>query len=422
MKKLLVRTAIFSGLQVVVKILLGFFIVRLLSYNYGPDGLAVFGLFQNVLSIAYAACGGLFATYITKYVAENSDNSESILNLTNFIVIYVIFTLPLIVFCDWLVGYVNIKDKDGFDFGIILVFFGTLSYAVVNITIAYLGGLYKQKSILLISTASMLISAILIYLFKNDSLYTELCMYIAGNIIVGCIILLIVKDHLVASFRNSLQRLNGFNDKLEGFIYCIIGAISMIALPLTQIAIREIITTDSSLESAGLWQGVSKLSDVYLSVITVSISSYYVPAISKAIEKVDQENVLRSMIQFSMPVVVVTLLFVYILRNHIVSIALGPQFQEVDTLIIYQIPGDVLKILSWLFAFLYLIKGNKRIFVALEIIFSFTYVIFSNVFVQYCGLKGAILAYSFNYLLYTIVIIALVKKTVLNHRITTVNV
>jgi len=48
-------------------------------------------------------------------------------------------------------------------------------------------------------------------------------------------------------------------------------------LPVSQLIIRNFVITHISAESAGYWQGVLKISDIYMAVIISSLSLYYLP-------------------------------------------------------------------------------------------------------------------------------------------------
>ena len=71
--------------------------------------------------------------------------------------------------------------------------------------------------------------------------------------------------------------------KLKQQVFRKLGAFSAMAFtsallfPITQIIIRSSIIEKISLQSAGIWEGMNRLSGMYLMVVTTSISTYYLP-------------------------------------------------------------------------------------------------------------------------------------------------
>lgn len=57
--------------------------------------------------------------------------------------------------------------------------------------------------------------------------------------------------------------------------------IHILTVPVSFIIIRNYITDTLSMEHAGYWQGLTKISDTYLMFITMSLSVYYLPRLSE---------------------------------------------------------------------------------------------------------------------------------------------
>ncbi len=62
--------------------------------------------------------------------------------------------------------------------------------------------------------------------------------------------------------------------------YGLMTMVSCLILPIVQIIIRNYLGTHLSWQEAGYWQGMMRISDAYLAVITATLSVYYLPTLS----------------------------------------------------------------------------------------------------------------------------------------------
>jgi len=60
---------------------------------------------------------------------------------------------------------------------------------------------------------------------------------------------------------------------------------SLLLTPLVQIGIRKHIIETLTIEQAGYWDALSKISNAYFGIITSSLSIYYLPKLSSLKER-----------------------------------------------------------------------------------------------------------------------------------------
>ena len=82
-----------------------------------------------------------------------------------------------------------------------------------------------------------------------------------------------------------------------------------------------------------------------------------------------------------------------------------------DVLFFWQLMGDVLKIASWIFAFVMLGKSMTVLFISTEIIFSAAFVGLTILLVGHMGLVGVSVAHAINYALDWVVVAFFVSRT-----------
>jgi PST family polysaccharide transporter len=186
--------------------------------------------------------------------------------------------------------------------------------------------------------------------------------------------------------------------------YVAMAVTSALCVPASMVLVRNILVAKVGWTDAGHWQAVYKISEVYLGVITMALSTYYLPRLSSlaGFDSIRQE--IWAVTRVVMPVVCVMALGVYLLRDVAISLLFTEQFRAARDLFAVQLVGDVVKILSWLFAFPMLSRGAASWFIGTEILFAATLPAMAWLFVGNYGTQGANLAYLVNYLLYFAVV------------------
>jgi PST family polysaccharide transporter len=185
---------------------------------------------------------------------------------------------------------------------------------------------------------------------------------------------------------------------------------SSIFVPASQIIIRNFILDELDIIQAGYWQGIIRISDGYLMLITTSLSTYYLPKLSS----LHDQNLIRDEIfsgyKLILPIIIFTSFTLYFFRDSIILMLFSKDFLKISTLFKFQLIGDFFKISSWLLAFLMTAKSMTRIFIITELIFSVTYVVFGIAFINFCGLIGITYAYALNYFIYLLVMVIIFRK------------
>ena len=178
------------------------------------------------------------------------------------------------------------------------------------------------------------------------------------------------------------------------------GVTSAIMVPLSLLLIRNFLIKEVSSEAAGYWEGVTRISSNYLMMITATLAIYYLPKLSETHNTKELRNEIWKGYKIIMPLVILGAVAVYIFRMFVIHLLFSHQFGPMEPLFLFQLVGDILKIASWLLAFLMLAKAMARMYIITEILFNLTYVLLTYFFVHFYGLIGVTYAYAANYLIY----------------------
>lgn len=107
---------------------------------------------------------------------------------------------------------------------------------------------------------------------------------------------------------------------------------------------------------------------------------------------------------------------IYMLRDIAISLLFTETFKGARDLFLVQLCGDVVKILSWLFAYALISRGETKLFIASEAISAITFILLAFFCIKFYGVQGANIAYLANYVIYFILIYYCVFYRLKSHR------
>jgi PST family polysaccharide transporter len=109
------------------------------------------------------------------------------------------------------------------------------------------------------------------------------------------------------------------------------------------------------------------------------------------------------------------LIVIYIVKEMIIKVAFTEEFSSVNHLLIWQLAGDFLRIITLAFGFQIVVKMMlKRYFIG-EIIFNLSYFLLSIYLMRYNAIEGVLQAYFYANLITLLLIIFMFKDIFINH-------
>jgi len=410
----LIKTSAYNGVATVIRMILGMISNKISSIYLGPSGYAIIGQFSNYSSIATTFATGGISAGLIKYVSEyydQLDKREKIIKTSLFIVLI----------CSAIIGILSIALCRFFSINLLK--------SPQYWSIFVISGL-----MITLNSIGLVISNLLNALKQMTKLITTqiIINFVSLGVTIPLVILLNVYGSLLSVFiiapltiyinyrfllksgfdfravkplfdRDSFYKLSKFSA---------MAFTTALLLPVSQLIIRNFIITRISPDSAGYWQGIVKLSDMYMSVIISSLMLYYLPRLSeiKEIKELRKEIFLGYSILI--PLMVIIGLTIFFLRDLIIQILYAPSFRPMRELFPFQILGDFFKVASWLLAFQMVAKAKGKMYIVTEILFSVSYLVFSLWFISKNGVIGITYAYSLNYFLYFIVFVYLFRDII----------
>lgn len=409
----MIKTSLLNGIAVAVKVSTAILLNKILALYVGPTGYAIIGQLQNTLAIAVSLSGGVISSGITKETAEHFYDEarqhavwQTAVRLT--LAATIIASISLMIAGPWLSNLILQR----LDMSSVFVFAG-LSLPAIAINNLLLSIINGKKELGIYITANIIGSLLSLAI---GALFTyKLGLYGALlAIVVSPAILLFATGALVSrsswfkakflwgkSQRSVLRELSGF---------ALMGLAATLAAPITYMFIRDYLAMSLGLNAAGYWQASWKISEIYLMLVTTTLSVYYLPRLAEIRVAHELECEIFKVYKLVLPVAVIGAFAIYLLRDFIVQYMFSHEFEPMRDLFIWQLIGDVIKIGSWILSYIMLGRAMVKSFVITEIAFSLSFCFLSILMINSYGLSGVAIAYAINYCVYWGVMACLVKR------------
>ncbi|CAH0230634.1 Lipid III flippase [Erwinia aphidicola] len=394
---------ILSGLVTLMKMIVGFIIAKVVAIYTGPSGMALLGQAQSLTVAANGLINAPASSAVVKFTAENSESYDKCSPWWRASVSYVlgicIVVIPLGCILSKEISFLFFKDPSYY----YLVIAATLSLPFValgTLVISVLNGTHNYRKYTWTGVLSGLFSGAITV--AGTLYYGMTGALVSVTIQYGLIGILAIAINFNEPWLKLRYWFGKTNIKYRKDIgeFLLMALISSVMLPLALVLIRNFMASKAGWDGVGQWQAVWKISEVYLSLITLSMSVYYLPKLANMNGLMVLKREIKSTMIFLLPISILFAGLVFLLRDEIIKILFTSSFDGARDLFLIQLIGDVLKVVSWLYAYPMIARKKTKWFIFTELLFTITWVLLSFIFVQYNGVHGANQAYLLNYLLY----------------------
>lgn len=403
--KLLLKVSFLTALLTLLRMGFGFVIAKIVAIYSGPTGLAMMGQIQSFISGLNGVVNAAAGNAVVRYTAECGSDGNIAACKPWWVASaqWVALSISLsVVACLVFIDELSLWLFHGSDYNWLLILVicslpftaaGTFFSSVIN-------GLRQYKRFIAVSMFSVVVSnCCMIALIYYQKLNGALIAASIQAMLVGLIVCLSCLSQPWLKLKFFFGAIDAFYlRKISGYV--LMAVTSAITLPMTIIIIRNLIVSHVGWDGAGNWQAVYKISEVYLSVVTIALSTYYLPALASVVGIDAIKKEIGSVTKVIMPLVIVMAAFIYLGRDFAISVLFTEEFSDARNLFAVQLSGDVIKILSWLYAYPMISRGATKWYVSTEIGFAALYILLASLFIPIWGVQGAVFAYLINYLIY----------------------
>lgn len=408
----LIKTSVLTGISTIIKAISAFVINKVIAIYVGPSGLAIVGQLQNFMELIVTFSNGAITNGIVKYTAEYQTIEQKQKIFSTSIVISLVCSLIISIFLFGFSDYLSKLILKDIQYSSVFIVFGLtiFLFALNTVLMSILNGQKEIKKYILVNIASSIFS-----LFFTSFLIMQLnlmgalyALVVNQSVIFFVTLVFVVKSNWfkLEYFKQGLDKES--LSKLSR--YSLMAITSALTVPVSHLIIRNYIGENLGWDSAGYWQGIWYISTMYLMIITTSLGVYYLPRLSEIQDNNELKKEIFHGYKIIIPIVIVMSIVIFLLKEYIILIAFSDKFMPMMELFTWQLIGDVIKIASWLLAYLMLAKAMTKIFIYTEIVFSTLFVLLSILFVNNFGLIGITYAFSLNYFLYLIMMIFIFRK------------
>ena len=413
MKRLLKVTAM-TGLLTLLRMAMGFVIAKVVAIYTGPTGMAMLGQVQSMVGSLNGIINAPAGSGVVRFTAEYKEQGFDACSIwwraaLQWVLMISAIAIPCgLLFSDsiatWLfqdksLAWVVMATVSVLPFAAI----GTLCNSVINGQQLYRRYVGLGMLSVLISGCIML-AMITLYNIKGALLAAAVQSALIGLIMV------------IANLRQPWVKLRYWwgatapTARKQIGSYMLMAITSALTVPVSLIMVRNILISQVGWDATGQWQAVWKISEVYLGVITIALSTYYLPRLSSLIGRDEIVSEIHKTARVIIPIVAIMALGVYLLRDMAISLLFTEAFRSARDLFAIQLVGDVIKISAWLYAYPMLSRGVAKWYMSTEVIFMMSLVTLTYALVQYLGVIGANMAYVINYIIYLMAMLFTVKK------------
>ena len=359
-----------SSILSATNILSAIIITKITSKLIGPTGTAIFGQFNNLISIMNIITIGCITTGLIKYIAQYK-NQPALLEKYISTSVKLVLILSLISSFVILIFYRKIGFLTFYSNKYNLIIFLYAFLIILNSFNIYfdsfLNGISNLKKLtfinLICTIFNFIFTAFLILNFKVLGCLLAICL----QILTKFLICYYYKESILPYFKNVFKYSIDIHI-LKRFLKFSLIPLNSIFFYIVISLIRTNINNKLGLYEAGLWSSMIRLSDFYLVFFTSMLNTYYYPKLTEL-----QQNEfllireIRKGFKRILPMVLIVTFLIYVFRDLIILTFLSKQFLPIRNLFLIQFLGDFISIFGWFFHIQFLINDKIKIY----IIYSF---------------------------------------------------
>ena len=375
--------------------------MKVIAVLIGPKGLVMLGNLNNFSTIVYILAYGGILNGITKYAAQYKGKSEFSNYFKTACQIILFFSALCTLFL--LVGAPFFSKKIFLNEGYEYVFYVlalTLYFFTANTFFgAVLNGFKDFKRFITINIANsifgLIFTLILIYFLGLKGVLLSVVTFNSASFFVTW---WLIRKDIWLNFSGLFSKVD-WKIVRQYFQFSLMAFASASFVPLAQVFIRNNILSKISMEAAGYWDGVNRLSAVYILVIISIYSPYYLPRLSEIKTRIEFKKEILIAFRLILPAVFVVFSLVLIFKSVVVRLLFAKAFLPMNELFLYQLIGDFFRTAGWILAYIMIAKAQFKTFILNELFFTISLVTLSFFLQNRFGLIGNPMAYMFNYII-----------------------
>lgn len=355
-------------------IVLGIATNKIIAMIGGLNGIAMIGLFRNLINVVLSILSMGIATVVLQRISTTSNIEmidEYIKSALLFLSLQICIVASLSLFSADIIAHWIFSDGKASShlLEIRIVLLMAIGSLVMQTMIALLNGKVNLKPITIINVVSSLSTFALVYpLIKMGNIGLAFVVG-SGSFIGSCFGIFYVWRIYGLSIRKFTASINMsvFFSKLPISIYLIIHPI---VITITFLSIQAIVNNSYGVNGLGFYNAVTTIESTTIMLIMSSVRSYYLPVLGQLDNQSEKEEFVNKMITmlliFLLPISVCLILG----AKYILVILYNKEFIPAANLVALQSMALLLAAYSWCYAFYLNHKAHYGTYLILDTVWA----------------------------------------------------
>ncbi len=412
MQQPLFKITSLNSVHILLKLVFGFITSKALAIFVGASGMAYVGNFRAFLNVVenFSLLG--IQNAIVKYVAEyqhDKSKLKSVLATFGLLLLAssLIISLGLIFGANYLSNQIfHHSEIYSFVFYVLAILFPL--YVFSTFCISVVNGFQEYKKVIYIqiisSSIALLFSVFLIYYYET---FGALISLVLAPVFVFFVSLFYLKNVIVFSDIFSISSFD-FSVVKNLSEYVLMALVSGVIGSFVLLEIRTDVIEITGLKNAGIYEGLQRISSYYLLFISSIMAIYFYPKL--AATNSNTKEIIFNYLKTIIPVFAIGLVLIYLLRKFIIQVLFSTEFESMESLFLWQLVGDLLKATSLIFGTILIATKQTKAFIITEIVSLIIMYYSTNWMLHAIGINGIVIAHTFTYFMYLIVLVIYFRK------------
>ena len=400
-----IKTSIYSAASTTISLLVKLITNKVIALYLGTNGMFLMGQLKDFLKIGNTLGTMGIETGTVKYTSELNNKEKDFKDLvsTSFkIHLYssLIIIGLILIFYNYLTLSLSkeVSEMNNYLFKYLLCF-SIVSFSIQTFIMSVLNGLKKIKIFILINIIATIISGgVLIFLVINYftiGAYYALILSPIITLITALVICMFLKPFKL-NFLSSVFKIEHFKNLSNFSLMAIMAPICLVGATFT---VRFYIYDEFDSNHAGSWEAMWRISAIYLLFLTTTFKFYLVPTFTN-LENNNLKKEVFKIWKTTLPIIIIITLGVYISKDLIIDILFTSEFNLVNSLILFHLLGDIIKINCWVLGNVLVAKAKTKHFILFQVEWSVVFVVLSIILANIYGFVGLSIAYFTTYIIH----------------------
>lgn len=412
---ILIKVLSLNSISVAVNFLFGIISVKIISVYLGVSGMALLGSFRNFTSIVKSISTiGINNSIIKLFIENKQDRKELNVIFSTFFWVFLLISVTLAIFgvvlSKGISEYLFYTDVYSIPIQLFSVFQPLI---VINVFwMAIFNGLKAFKKIVIIQIVSnILIFVLTIILIIYHNFFGALIAIALSELIMILVTYLFVKRD-ISFFTFNLKKIisNKYINVIKKF--ALMGLLSGVLVPLVTILIRNKIIDSNGIEEAGIWDATLRISAYYMMFFSSGLTLYYLPTLASLKTDLEFRKELFSYFKIFVPFFVLMIMIIYIFKSYLIKFVFTAEFQDVDSLLKWQLLGDFFRVMTLAFGYQIVVKTMMKLYFFGEIFYNATYYLLTIYLIKEYHVEGVMQAYFYTNVIHFVFILFMFRKLI----------